>query len=74
MRSWTTTVTIPELNKKSATTFMEMVYMVSKIAYVPNRAWWKVTSKNNRYTIVATYREYPYYPTKGSTKIRFKLE
>ncbi len=70
MKTWKTTVTIPILDEKTAKAFMEMVWSIIPIAYIPKRAWWAVRSKGNQYTIYAIYREYPYRPPKQKPTIK----
>jgi len=67
---WKTSIKIPELNKKTATAFMEMILRVSRLAKVPTRAAWKVVPNGNYYDVTADYKEYPYVPLKQRPKIR----
>ncbi len=69
---WTTSVTIPELNKKTATAFMEMFFAVAKLAKIPKRAIWSVTHTGRDYKITADFKEIPYTPLKQRPKIRIK--
>ena len=70
-KHWKTTVTIPELNKKTAKSFMQMIMMVAELAKVPHRAYWAVKSEGNKYTVYAMYKEYPYVPLSERPKIRW---
>ena len=71
MKTWKTTVTIPVLDKTTATAFMEMVWSIIEIAFIPKRAVWMVTSEGNKYTIWAVYKEYLSVPENKRGVIRF---
>lgn len=66
---WTTSVIIPELNKKTATAFMEMFLAVAKLSKIPKRAIWSVTHVGTHYIITADFKKILYTPLKKRPKI-----
>ncbi len=71
-RYWSTTVTIPLLDARSAKSFMEMIFIVAKLADVPKRANWKVESKDNKYLVIAKFTQPKFYPLKERPKFRVR--
>lgn len=69
-RYWSTTVTIPVLDARSAKAFMEMIFIVAKLADVPKRANWGVETKGNKYLVIAKFTQPKFYPLKKRPKFR----
>ena len=71
-RYWSTTVTIPLLDARSAKAFMEMVFLVAKLADVPKQANWCVETKGNKYLVIAKFTQTKFYPLKERPKFKIR--
>ena len=70
---WSTIVTIPLLEERSAIAFMEMIYVVARLAKVPKKALWSCSLLDkDQYEVVDSFTNIPFSLPKDGPKVKIR--